>query len=306
MLPVRKIRDLTLQEASGDERSANVSAASALVHLGSTLFVIADDEKQLSIFPDEARSPGFQIQILSGQTPSSDEERAKTKPDLESLEVLPPSDGAPGGALISLASGTKHRDCAVLIRLGKDKMPTGENDEIDVRPLYDDLRSRIDGFNIEGCAVRGDTLHLFQRGNAEGSKNARIDLSLAAVQEALSESRPVLPSYVTDIRDYDLGQLQGVKLCFSDASPLSDGRLVFTCSAESSGGAGDDGRIAGSAIGIIDRDGEISMIEPVDLEVKIEGMTAMIQDGAVRVLLVTDGDDPASPSPLLEAMLPHV
>lgn len=305
MLPVRKIRDLTLEAAQGDEHSANVSAASALVHLGSTLFVIADDEKQLSIFPDEARTPGYQIQILSGKVPGSDEERAKTKPDLESLEVLPPWDGSPWGSLISLASGTKHRDRAVLIPLGPDQMPTGDSHELDVSPLYDELRSKIDGFNIEGCAVRGDTLHLFQRGNSEGSKNARIDLSIAAVQEAVAESRPIVPQHVIGIANYDLGQLQGVKLCFSDASPLSDGRLVFTCSAETSGGGGDDGRIAGSAIGMMERDGKVSMVEPVDLEVKIEGMTAMMVDDAIRVLLVTDGDDPTSPSPLMEAMLPQ-
>lgn len=306
MLPVRKIRDLTLEAASGDENSASVSAASALVHLGTTLFVIADDEKQLSIFPDEARAPGFKMQILSGPAPRSKEERARTKPDLESLEVLPPWPGAPSGALISLGSGTKHRDRGVLVPLGSDEMPTGEAEELDLEPLYDHLRAEIEGFNLEGCAVRGETLHLFQRGNAEGAKNARIDLSLPAMQEALADSRPILPAYVTGITEYELGQLQGVKLCFSDASPLSDGRLLFTCSAEASGGSGDDGRIAGSAIGMIDPDGEVSMIEPVDLEVKIEGMTAMIADDAIRVLLVTDGDDPGSPSPLMEAMLPHV
>ena len=56
MIPVRKLRDLTLERVEGDESSRHVSAASGMVHIGDTLFVIADDEKQLSIFPSEARA----------------------------------------------------------------------------------------------------------------------------------------------------------------------------------------------------------------------------------------------------------
>lgn len=204
---------------------------------------------------------------------------------------------------MTFASGTKHRDAAVVIPLDDQGAPTGETQQVDLTPLYDALRAEIDDFNIEGCAATGDVLHLFQRGNDDGGRNARIDLSLQGFTETMQRGAPITSELVIGITDYELGQLQGVKLCFSDASPLEDGRLVFTCSAEASG-SGDDGRVVGSAIGIMEADGSISTIEPVDLDVKIEGMTAFADDDRIRVLMVTDADDPSVPSPLLEAILP--
>ena len=303
MIPIRKLHDLHLEKAEGDERSPFVAAASGIVHLGETLFVIADDERQLNVFPALGREPGYQVQILEGEVPDSDEERAKKKPDLESVAILPPSERLEHGALISLGSGTKKRDVGALVVLGPDGLPTGETKKVDLTDLYDGLRDRIEKFNAEGAAVRGDVFHLFQRGADADAPNARIDISLDALVEAVVEGRGPGVDDVLDITPFDLGQLRGVPLGFSDASPLEDGRLVFTCSAEASG-SGQDGAVLGSALGIMDSQGEVAFLEPVDVEVKIEGMTAMSADDGISVLLVTDADDPSDPSPLLEARLP--
>ena len=303
MIPVRKLYELRLEHAGGDERSPFVAAASGIVHLGETLFVIADDEKQLNVFPALGREPGYQIQILEGETPDSDEERNEKKPDLESVAILPPSEHFEHGALISLPSGTKKRDAGALVLLGPDGLPTGDTKRVDLTDLYDGLRDRIEKFNAEGAAVRGDVFHLFQRGAEADAPNARIDISLTAFAEAVAEGRGPGIDDVSDITPFDLGQLRGVHLGFSDASPLDDGRLVFTCSAEASG-SGQDGAVLGSAIGIMDVGGEVTFLETVDVEVKLEGMTAMSVDEEISVLLVTDADDPSEPSPLLEARLP--
>ena len=304
MIPVTKLRELTLERAEGDESSSHVSAASGMVHVGETLFVIADDEKQLSIFPREAQEPGRQITILSGAKPKSQEELKTDKPDLESIVLLQPSEHFEHGALLTLGSGTKDRDRGALVALGPDGLPAGDAREIELTPLFDELRSRIEGFNAEGCAATGDSLHLFQRGNAEGSINARVDLSLDAVTGSLAGGASLNADHITGITSYELGLLGGVGLCFSDAAPLPDGRIVFTCSAESTG-PGEDGKVTGSALGVMSADGEVTFLEPIDLDVKIEGMTAMSEDGgAIRVLLVADADDPDSPSPLFEAWLP--
>lgn len=303
MIPIRKLHDLHLEKAEGDERSPFVAAASGIVHLGETLFVIADDERQLNVFPSLGRQPGYQLQILEGEVPDSDEERAKKKPDLESVAILPPSEHFEHGALISLGSGTKKRDIGAVVVLGPDGLPTGEAKRIDMSDLYDALRERIEKFNAEGAAVRGDVFHLFQRGADAGAPNGRIDISLDAFTEAVVQGRGPGIDDVGGITEFDLGRLRGVPLGFSDASPLEDGRLVFTCSAEASG-PGDDGAVLGSALGIVDAGDDVTFLEPVDLEVKIEGMTALSADDGISVLLVTDGDDPDDPSPLLEARLP--
>lgn len=303
MIPVRKLRDLILEAPEGDEHSKHVAAASALVHLGKTLFLATDDERQLSIFEDEARLPGTKVQILEGSAPRDDEDRKKDKPDLESLAMLPSTGRFPDGAILALPSGTKSRDHGAVVRLTAGGR-IEEARQLDLGPLYEGLRAEIDGFNIEGAAVRDGMLHIFQRGNEEDAINARIDLSLDGFMEALDSDRDPSTDLIVGITPYDLGRIRGVKLCFSDASPLLDGRLVFVCSAETTGSS-DDGQVLGSALGVMGQDGDVERIQPVDLEVKIEGMTAMHDsDDGVRVLLVTDGDQPDQPSPLLEAFIP--
>ncbi len=54
MIKLRKLRDLELGEKAGDEHSRHISAASSLVRVGDILYVVADDERQLGIFPHEA------------------------------------------------------------------------------------------------------------------------------------------------------------------------------------------------------------------------------------------------------------
>jgi len=304
VIAIRKLRELILEEVGGDERSDHISAASALVLLRDTLFVVADDERQLGIFPDEARAPGHLVQILEGIVPKTEEERKAHKSDLESLTLLPACEGYPHGALITLGSGTdEERNRGALIPLGPDARPARGNREIDLRPLYTSLREEVPELNIEGAAVTEDVLHLMQRGNNGTGFNARIDLDLAAASAAFGSGEPPSADAVHSITRYDLGQLHGVKLCFSDAAPLEDGRIVFICSAEASD-SHSDGPTVGSAIGVMDRDGSIASVEPVDLEVKLEGIATDIIADEIRVLLVTDADDPRTPSPLLEARLP--
>jgi hypothetical protein len=47
-----------------------------------------------------------------------------------------------------------------------------------------------------------------------------------------------------NVRRYDLGDIDGVELAFSDATPIADQLLVFTASAEAQ-----DGGIRGSVVG---------------------------------------------------------
>ncbi|MDQ3645540.1 MAG: hypothetical protein M3345_01235 [Actinomycetota bacterium] len=304
MIPLRKVRDLTLERAEGDESSDHISAASALVVVGRTLFVVADDERQLGIFPVSGDGHGHLVQILEGKAPADEAERTKHKPDLESLTLLPPFQNHPHGALLTMGSGTdEDRNHAALIPLGDDDLPSGASREIDLRPLYEALRRDIPELNIEGAAVTGEVLHLMQRGNNGTGRNARIDLDLASATAAFAAGEPPPATAVQNITFHDLGRLHGVNLCFSDAAPLPDGRIVFVCSAEDSD-SHSDGPTVGSGIGVMDADGTIASVEPVELEVKLEGLEAEIDDREIRLLMVTDADDPGTPSPLLEARIP--
>ena len=299
MIPVRKVRELTLERVEGDEHSSHVSAASSLVREKETLFVIADDERQLALFPTGGGSHGRMIDILEVAAPASSD-----KPDLEALTFLPPWRGHPHGALLAIASGSKKtRTHGALVPLDERGLPSDGHGSVDLSDLYSGLSSRVEKLNLEGAAVIGDVLCLMQRGNAEGATNAVVQLDLDKVSADLGEGRIAATSIVS-IDPYDLGHLHGVKLSFSDASPLEDGRMAFAASAEAPS-KGQDGATVGSSIGVMELSGDVTMLEPIDADIKIEGLTARLEQGRMELLMVTDADDPSVPSPLLAAEIPE-
>ena len=306
MIPVTKVHELTIGSSRNDDHPPHVSAASSLVRHKGQIFVVADDEYSLLIFSEADLGPGHFMPILEeGDLPEDREARKKEKADLESLALLPPFAHREHGALLALGSGSSDkRNRGVLVALDENGRPTEEHVALDLRPLYEELATDIKGLNIEGAEVVGDTLWLMQRGNENGD-NALVNLSLEAATAALTDDRILPPGALRTIDHVDLGQLQGERLCFSDASALPDGRIVFAASTEASDDAVSDGQSYGSALGIIETDGLMSFVEPVDLIIKIEGIDARPEGDGVQVLMVTDADDPDTPSPLLEARIPR-
>ncbi len=253
----------------------------------------------MAVFDAESDEPGFLIKVMKGRTPASSDERADHKPDFECMALFAPFGRFEHGAVLGLGSGSApDRDKGTLLTLAADHRPQEPFEVIELGPLYERLRRALDDLNIEGSAVVGDDFRLLQRGNGPEGRNARVDLELAAVQHALDRGDPLPANSVTGIEFYDLGQVRGVPLCFSDASPLSDGRMAFIASAESSGGH------LGSSIGLMESDGKVSFNEPIDHELKLEGLAARATDeGRLQLLMVSDADDPDSPSPLMETYL---
>lgn len=299
MIPVRKLRDLTVGSSDTSDPPPHVSAASSLVRHEGQIYVVADDEYSLLTFPIEGEEPGHFMRILDGQGGGQ-----KDKPDLESLALLPRWGEWRQGCLLALGSGSSEaRNRGALIVLGDGARPTEEHLAIDLLPLYERLADEVKGLNIEGAEVVDDTLWLMQRGNEEGD-NALINLELSKVMQALKDDRTLPADSLRAVDHVDLGQLQGVRLCFSDASALPDGRVVFAASTEESDSDAPDGQVYGSALGVIDREGSVSFVEPVDMIIKIEGIDARHRGNEIEVLMVTDADDPEQPSPLLEALIP--
>jgi len=118
----------------------DVSAASGLAIVGDRLVVIADDELSLSRY-DRGGRPCGRVRLFAGELPAEPGPRKLAKPDLEALAALPDQ------RLLALGSGsTKHRDRAAAI--DGDAVV-----EVDLGPLYDALRDRLDRLNVEGAAV---------------------------------------------------------------------------------------------------------------------------------------------------------
>ena len=272
---------------------------------GDVVYVIGDEQLYLGVYRMSSPEPGELVRVLSGRLSADEDDRGTEKPDLEALTVLPPFAGHAYGALMGLGSGSgPNRDRGFVWPLDADGSLRGDAVELDLGPLYRLLSQQIDSLNIEGACVMGDRLWLLHRGNHEGSDNVVAELSLDDVMGSVRGDQRIDPRELMAIRAYDLGTLGGVKLTFSDATPLGGDLLVFTASAEGQGGAGPDGAILGSVVGTIALDGRIRRLRTIDRRYKVEGVHASIDTGVMDLLFVCDQDDPDQASPLLSASMP--
>ena len=299
-LPLDRLRNLDLEEAVADGEPAHVASASGVARRGRNVYVIGDESNHLAVFDLTNTEPGSLVRVLDGDVPTDPGERAKAKADLEALTVLPPGDGSPYGILLGVGSGSgERRDRGFAWDLGADGGLDGEPREVDLSPVYELLRGEIGDLNVEGAAVLGEELLLFHRGNDSEAGNAIARISLPQALESMQGDLRIDVEELVSLRRYELGELDGVDLCFSDATPLGDGYVVFTASAEDS-----DGKIHGSVIGLIAPDGDVQRLRRIDRQWKVEGVHATIDTGVLDLLFVCDQDDPDTPSPLLGASMP--
>ena len=299
-LELRKLRDLDLEEPSAPNGPAHLSAGSGVVRRGGFVYVIGDDELFIGVYGVSDDAPGRLERVLSGEVAADADERAKNKPDLEALTALPPFEDHPFGALFGLGSGSKPtRDRGFVWPLGADGALRDEPREVDLAPLYNRLRDEIGGLNVEGCSVMGDTVWLLHRGNDGKTGNVVAELSLDDVMGSLREDLRIDTHELARVCAYELGDLDGVPLTFSDATPLTDQLLVFTASAEA-----ENGELCGSVVGTLGTDGTVRRLRTIDRKWKVEGVHAAIDTGVVDLLFVCDQDDPQTPSPLLSAAMP--
>jgi len=303
-LELRQVGTLALEPRSSPGEASYVASASGVVRRAEYVYVIADDELCLAVFDASSDEPGRLKRVLSGTLPADEDGRSEAKPDLEALTTLPPIEGSPYGALLGLGSGSApERDRGFAWRLQADGSLEGDPIELDLAPLYGLLRDRLATLNVEGAAVMGDELWLLQRGNSAHGENVVVALSCAEVLESLERDRTLAAEEFQRVLGFDLGELHGVPLTFSDASALGGEMLVFTASAEDSSGTHGKGAILGSVVGTIDLAGEVRRLRTIERKYKVEGVHAVLDSGVVTMTFVCDQDDPATASPLLSATM---
>jgi len=258
--------------------------------------VAADDENELTIYDDAGGRLLERLRLFPGELPDEPKARKKAKPDIEALAMLP------GERLLALGSGSaSNRNRGAIWPLCV--APISPVVELDLSPLYATLIGELPELNIEGAAVSGDVLRLFQRGNGPSRVNAVIDLDLAGALAAIERDRALGGGLVRAIHSVDLGTFDGVALAFTDGSPLADGRILFSAAAEDSPDTYRDGPTMGSSLGMLDATGQVEWIEPLEGTAKVEGVQAGAASagGVINVLMVADDDDPSACAPLLAA-----
>jgi hypothetical protein len=310
----------------GEDRPAHVRAASGMSAFREYLAVIQDDANWLALIDGDHRVVAVPL------PPSSDgarvfSKRRGNKHDKYDLEACVTVPCGGGNELIGFSSGSR-RGREWILRVGdaglsadggkghataNDLAADLEATFLEAALFYDSMRANTAfcgaGLNIEGAlSLDDDRIMLFQRGNARPrdgllAVDATAEVSWAALCQHLADPQKVTPPVLENIRRFDLGQLDGVRLTFSDAESLGDGRILYSASAED----GDTDRIAGSVLGVIEADGGARWAELIDqdgspFEGKIEGLTRDIRDPS-KIHFVIDDDNEAVPSKIYEALL---
>ena len=293
---------LTLHAANRPAGCIHLSAASGLVQVGKYLYVVADDELALGRFEPANAAPGVLVPLFDNALPVAADSRKAAKPDLEALALLPASPAWQHASLIAFGSGSRaSRQRGARVALNRHGAVVGPPHIIDLAPLFAPIRHVFADLNIEGAFVSGDDLCLLQRGNTGDGRNACIRFDLEAFTAWL-QGRAAPPA-VGSIAQFDLGELDGVPLGFTDGTALSDGGWLFSATAEATADAYLDGPFTGSVIGRVDAGGQVAQIERLTGSYKVEGI-ALAQDGAEHELrMVTDADDRRAPALLLAALL---
>lgn len=265
-----------------------ISAASGLVKIGNTFYVIADDQLTLAVFTLNESSPGLLVPLVSGQLPLDDKARKKVKPDWEALVVLSATENQL--TLLAVPSGsTMHRKLGVVVKLDHGKISATKH--VDFSNLYQQLRTHFSELNIEGAAVNRNILKLFQRGNGKSAQNAIIDLDLSKVITEMSSSGTISSNCVINIKNYELGKLKSVNLSFTDACFCQDGSLFFLAAAESGESTYEDGEFLGSVLGRMDESGKVIWLKELDCPYKPEGLWVEKDRDIFNFFVVTDADD---------------
>jgi hypothetical protein len=291
------------------DRPAHVRAGSSLARLPGGLALIQDDANFVALVdPDGPSVRAIPLPAGPGGRRQFDDRRGNRAHKLD-LEACVAVDAEDGVLLVASGSGsTAERERVALIAGWESALPRVTI--VHVPRLYDMLR-REHAFagselNIEGAVHVDGCLRFFGRGNGaprDGVRpiNASCDLDWPALLAHLRATDRNPPPPPQRIVQYELGAIDGIPLSFTDAS-LSSDTLLYSAAAEESPDVTRDGRVVGSAIGVIDRDGGVRWAPVTDrsgqpLAWKIEGLVTSGKS-VNRLFVVVDSDDSDLPSEL--------
>ncbi len=231
---------------------------------------------------------GSLLRLLPGELPRDPKKRKAKKADFEILLSL---GAGPRLQLLAMGSGSKaRRKKGALIDLSAID-GQAEVCQLDLTPLFNALSGSVAEINLEGACLRGDRLLLFNRGNMQSPISHILETSWADVAAGVTPN-------ISTVAELSLPSINAVPLTVTDACGLDDGTMILTAAAEATDDSYADGALAGSAFVLLDAWFQIIRVEPIDLAIKIEGVSATRTADGIELLCVSDADDPDRPSAL--------
>ncbi len=277
------------------DRPAHVRAGSGLAWRRDKLVVVQDDALFLAVVdPKTGRATAEALPSIGGKRQFDVGRGNKmAKADLEAVCVFE------SGELVAFGSGSSPAREKVVL----------EDELVAANALYVALRKErtFSGceLNVEGATIHGADLVLLNRGNGsprEEACDASCRIAAGPFLDWLRATGPLPP--LRDVRRYDLGSIDGVRLTFTDAAAVG-GWLAYLAAAEDCPNTIDDGAVAGTAIGWIQGDSvryTLLRERGQPFREKAEGL-ALDPDDRKGAWIVLDKDDPDAPSELCRVQI---
>ncbi|HYW30399.1 MAG TPA: hypothetical protein VE869_02750 [Gemmatimonas sp.] len=312
------VRQVPLRYADGADpsvdRPAHVRAGSSLARVPDGIALVQDDANFIAIV-DPLTGLARAIALPAGDDGKRQFDSGRgnkaSKFDLEAC-ISVPVDG--DTLLVALGSGsTARREQAVLLDRWQGREPRVRLHALP--QLYAALRESHafagSELNLEGAMLLEGHVWLFARGNGASSdgsveSSATCRLGWSALLAHLENPEAAAPPAIERVTRYDLGEIDGVRLGFTDAARWGDS-VLYAAAAEASDDAVNDGDVAGSALGVIDGDGvarwvRLTTPDGSPFPGKVEGVLPPHDDEG-HVYGVLDADDAETPSTLITVRL---
>jgi hypothetical protein len=277
---------------------AHVRAASAIRRLGRHLVIVQDDVNAFAIYDSEENTvipmmlpPGPGCRRVFDDIVGNKHQKL----DLEALALLPDD------RLVAFGSGASAAREKIVV-MSKREPPSLRDGALLYRALRTEPAFSGSELNVEGAVVLRDRLLLFQRGNAaiggpRNPVNALGALDLESFVRWLDGLGPAPP--LSAVTPFDLGDIGGAALGFTDAAVTADGRIAILACAEDSPDALTDGPVLGCRFGYLDPGGDLRVTDILEAggrtRLKLEGIENR-PDQSHAFDVVADRDEPLQPA----------
>ncbi|RYY38751.1 MAG: hypothetical protein EOO08_13120 [Chitinophagaceae bacterium] len=282
-------------------RLAAAPSGSALLLRGDTAYLVGDDAT--GVYRFQAGDSSVQKLPVAGLDYHLFREPRARKHDFEASVWI---ESATGPTLIALGSGSRNTNCDSALSWPLNHPGTARI--LSLEKVYEALRQRSaiaqGAWNIEGAALAGDTLYLFNRGS-----NSVFAFPIAHLLRSINSDTVFLPS--VRVRQLQLPTIRGKAARVSGACTLNESQLLICASVEDTHDWTRDGEVLGSFIGVYSvHEGRLLKTwllrddKGLPRKEKVESLDLLRRnnDGSLQVLAVADNDDGAST--LLELRLP--